>query len=672
MIRTVRGLPAPVVPLIVAATALLVIVVPAIVPVVGVTQPNSAAARTDGRLDLVAQTAFVGDDPATIDLEVDAPAESTIRIQIFQAVTSREDVRAGYTGLGGQRPFSDFICDVEDPVESSPCRLNSTGEVLSVEIPDQEVGEILRVDQGALPVVVTLRSNAGEVIDQLITHLIVLEDQQQATLHIAFISDLSTPVAIQPDQTIHLDTQDLFERARRLADHPQVPITVRLQPETLQSLAAGGQLNEFVELLTGRPAHRPVLSAPWVELDEEAWRIAGGTEMILEQYRYGAAVFAELLGRSPERILQLDTDATPRTLALARRVGTDAVIVQPGRITVETTNSSEFAPLRLRDSNGLGTTAAAIDDSLRQTLNHPDPELAGHRALTELAVEASNATVDRAVLVDFDQLDAAALDVLLDGIDERSSLQTSSVARALRVPVARNTQGRAAQARLQPTPAPDLSLRSANIANAQRTVDAYASMIAPVQTPVVELETLLRAAAAQQLSDRQSSAYTLSVIDSVLAGTANITIEPLDRITLTDRQAELLITVHNGQPLPITVELLLSAEKLRFADGRRSTRTLAPGDNTISVRVETLASGDARVTVAVTSLDGRLELAEGVINIRSTAISGLGLVISIIALIVLGGWWARTIRRVRRNRAAASVVTARLNPDQEQPDQEEP
>ena len=96
-----------------------------------------------------------------------------------------------------------------------------------------------------------------------------------------------------------------------------------------------------------------------------------------------------------------------------------------------------------------------------------------------------------------------------------------------------------------------------------------------------------------------------------------------------------------------------------------SARTLAPGDNEITVRVETLASGDARVTVAITSPGGQLELHEGVIDIRSTAISGLGLVISIIALIVLGGWWVRTIRRVRRNRAAATVAATDQTADAE-------
>ncbi len=614
---------------------------------------NQAAAQTDGRIDLVAQTAFVGDTPATIDLKLSAPPDSRIRIQIFEALTDREEIRAGYQGLGDQRPFSDFTCAVDEPVEGAPCQLNSTGEILSIEIPDQEIGEILRINQGALPVVITLRDSTGDTIDTLITHLLVLDDHQDRTLHIAFLADLSAPLALQPDQTIQLDTRDLLERAKRIAQRSQVPITVALQPETLQALATSqpDQLDELIELLTDRP----VLNAPWVDLDEEAWRLANDTNLITDQYNHGTAVITEILGREPTTTSRLDPNATPETLALLRSNGTETAIVEADRIRLPN-GTSTLAPIRLAATNGETMTAIAIDDSLRQTLNHPDPELAGQRALTELAIEAANSTTDTAILFDLDQLEAATLDVLLDGVNQRRGLQTSSVARALQVPVARNPEGQPLVVTLAPTPTPDLSQRSADIGVTRGTVNAYASMIAPERTPITPLETLMRAAAASQLSEQQSAAYTRSVFEEVLTGTADITIEPAERITLTDRHADLRITVRNGQPLPITVELLLSAEKLRFVDGERFSRTLDPGDNEILVRVETLASGDARVTVNITSPGGQIELTEGVVDIRSTAISGLGLVISIIALAVLGGWWARTILRVRRNRAATTVV----------------
>ncbi len=659
---------APVVVAVAAVLAALALLT-ALVGVSAITSAEPAAAQTDGEIDLVAQTAFVGDEPATIDLRLTAPAGTRIRIQIYEALTTRAEIHASYDGITG-RPFSDFNCNIDQPTADGPCRIDSTEDIFKIEIPDEQIGEILRITQGALPVVITLEDAAGDTLDTLTTYLLVLDEPQEPVFHIAFFADLNAPLAIQPDQTTRLDTDDLLARAQQIAERSDIPVTVAIQPETLQALATehSEQLAELAELLSDRP----VLNAPWVELDEEGWRLAGDTAMIAEQYSHGAGVIAETLGREPTSISILDTTATPETLALLRSLGTEAVIVEPNQVIRNTGSSDELAPLPVRDSNGATTPALARDTVLRRATSPADPELAGHRALAEIAVEAADATVDKAIMFRFTGLRPAMLDVLVNGVNQRSNLQVASLSEALSVPVARNTAGQPIQTRLQPPPAPDLTQRSADIAVTRGTVDAYASMIAPARTPITALQNLIRAAAADSLSDEQSSAYTSSVFDAVLTGTAGITVEPAERITLTDRRADLRITIRNGQPLPITVDLLFSAEKLRFVDGERSTRTLVPGDNEIAVRVETLTSGDARVTVAITSPGGQLELHEGIIDIRSTAISGLGLVISVIALIVLGGWWVRTIRRVRRNRAAATVAATVPPTDTEAPAPPEP
>ena len=79
-------------------------------------------------------------------------------------------------------------------------------------------------------------------------------------------------------------------------------------------------------------------------------------------------------------------------------------------------------------------------------------------------------------------------------------------------------------------------------------------------------------------------------------------------------------------------------------------------ETTLEIPVESIGSGDARLLVQVTSPDGVLDLASGSVNVRSTAISGLGLIVSLVSLSVLLTWWGRTIWRVRRTRRTASVV----------------
>jgi hypothetical protein len=149
--------------------------------------------------------------------------------------------------------------------------------------------------------------------------------------------------------------------------------------------------------------------------------------------------------------------------------------------------------------------------------------------------------------------------------------------------------------------------------------------------------------------------FTDTVFDLVAAGTADFAVVESSRVTLATRAATLPVTIHNDQNLTMNVIVRTTSEKLRFPDGEELQLVLAPGLNELEIPVETVTSGDARILITVTSPDGRLDLANGSVNVRSTAISGLGLTVSLVSLAILLTWWLRTIIRVRRSRRAATV-----------------
>ena len=72
--------------------------------------------------------------------------------------------------------------------------------------------------------------------------------------------------------------------------------------------------------------------------------------------------------------------------------------------------------------------------------------------------------------------------------------------------------------------------------------------------------------------------------------------------------------------------------------------------------MEISRAGDFRLRARVTSPDGRLQLAERVVTVRSTAISGVGIVLSLGALVFLFVWWGRQIRRKRRQRQVVDTA----------------
>ncbi len=621
-------------------------------------RPEPASAQGGGRLDLVAQTLFVDENPVELVLRVGgAPDGTRLEITILRTpLLTRDDVRAAHdtAPVGGSR-LSFFDCPLDGECDQAVVEFGAGG-LITVTFEDELIGEALRRNRGALPLIVRLIDDNREELDSFTTSLLVLDEPADTELRVAFVSTIAAPVALQTDRSLRLDIDRLLASASALRARPLLPVTIELRPETLDALRRldPGRLDTLLEILRGRPMMR----TPWVDIDEEAWRRADEAENVVAQYALGNDTLEAITTDSPTGLVRLDPDATAETLGLLRTVGASAVIVRDDQLSISTKTRIGPHPFQLVDDNGVAIPAMRIDDDLQTTLADPDAELGGYQALAELAITARSAPDDLAIVLDLDEIDPDALDILLDGITARPELTTTGLEQVFEMDPARTTSGTLVRGSLVPTEPPDVAILAAELRTAATSVDTLAAMVAPEEDPITPLRTLLRAAVSADLTTDDARAYAETVFDAVLAGTAGLEIAPSERITLTDRRTDLPLTVVNRQPLPINVELLLSAEKLRFPDGDRLTLTLRPGETDLTIPVETLASGDARVTATLISPGGLFELGSGTVDIRSTAISGLGLVISVIALLILGAWWIRTILRVRRNRAAATVSAA--------------
>ena len=85
---------------------------------------------------------------------------------------------------------------------------------------------------------------------------------------------------------------------------------------------------------------------------------------------------------------------------------------------------------------------------------------------------------------------------------------------------------------------------------------------------------------------------------------------------------------------------------------------MAPGPNSFDIKVRSRTPGSFPVDVVVRSQDGVITLATARYNIRSLALSGVGLGISIAALAVLVTWWIRHHRSAKRARIAQEPTGA--------------
>jgi hypothetical protein len=120
-------------------------------------------------------------------------------------------------------------------------------------------------------------------------------------------------------------------------------------------------------------------------------------------------------------------------------------------------------------------------------------------------------------------------------------------------------------------------------------------------------------------------------------------------ITLTAREGTVPLTIRNDTGGPVQVQVHLRSSRLELPGGDSFAMTLSETTTRVDIAVKTRSSGSFPIDVEVTSPDGRVALAATRYSVRSTAVSGVGVVLSAGAGLFLVVWWARHWREHRRS-----------------------
>jgi len=509
---------------------------------------------------------------------------------------------------------------------------------------------------------------------------------------------VQSPTALQPDQSVAISPSER-DRISTLAttfatDYPTLPVTLAPNPETLDALDRGSPDDRAtLETLKQAARGRGVLATTFVPIDDEAWRSNSMGAELTGQFNNGVNTITRSLGSTQTALVSdvalSDRSDTTDTLGLRRAFGANRVVVDEGGL--EPLNEQRFPSTVLQsfvlnDTAGNELRGMAADrrlGALARSLS--DPALATRRPLLVqqfiadlVAGYYDNPLIARGtviVLPDNWAINSAIHDLLLPTLSTAPMLRLVGLDALFETVSKGSPAGRSAsetlssgplRRTLKPEPARALTDYPAQLARIAAKLSAYEAMLGTATSArSSDLHDLLAVTGDDRLDTPNRRAYLNTVDDAITRrlrtadGRAGIVAPGKQRITMTSRRTEIPLQLENQLSYPVTVRLELRSEKLDFPNGWIATETLQPGANTVNLVVRSRTSGDSLLEVSVLApgADPSIgALATTKFTVRSTALSGVGLALSIVALLVLLTWWIRHARRTRRARRAAETV----------------
>lgn len=507
---------------------------------------------------------------------------------------------------------------------------------------------------GVYPLVLELSAEALSQPVRLVTHVVVMSATRPMTPRtVGVIARLDQPFRWSADGRLEVigDPDLLFRNTAPLRDHPELPLTLMPTPGTLAALAGMPTGSRSATAIVSLAQRGQVMNASFSPLPTGAWASARLDQALVEQFADGEATLTSTIGAAPTGntwvVSPADNVSVLRWLA-DRGV---QIFIVPDNLTPGPPDT----PFRINEVDGrhvairlAGTRSSIGTDGVRQAPTVAD----AHQLLAQLAVPAlahpDVAAPPTAILLDDMSNDAQPyLKAVVEGLTQPGPLAPTSAAGVLAQLAPGSTQ--LASWSLPSPKAVDLGGLGGDLESLHAASASFQASVGrddPTAAAIHRAVLALPGVSAQERAD-----FVTAVQSLVRRELATIEVARDQPITVTAHHADLPITLHNRGPRNLLVSFEVSSSDLEIRGPLvRSLQMDAGATVDVVVPVGVNRSGDFRLQVRVATADGQIPLADGALTVRSTAISGVGVVLSLGALVFLAVWWGRHIRRTRRAR----------------------
>jgi hypothetical protein len=651
---------------------------------------------------LVSQSAWVG-PIGTFQIRIGVatpPPGAQITARVYAPISTQAQLVRSAKGQALGQPIETETVPAEAVTRASDGSLDLDYPVVAAG--SMPVDGFRLHNPGVYPFAVSVESVDGTQLDRIVTQLVRLPDSSSTmpAVAVTLVVPFGAPVNHQPDRTTTIGPAvmaGLTAETAALAAQPGVPLSVVPVPETIDSLAERDRTlgTHLVAGVRSAIGSRPTTGATYVSVDTGAWVAHGLTAGLDRQLVAGYDTVTTELASAPARdTLVSDATTTPEVLSHLYSRGVHTVVVASDALQPIPHRSVPNGPLTqwfdLASSNGDRLQAIPADSTLSAELTSgPDAVLDAHQVVAALALvsfdrSGSQACIRQptkpcrrgvAVELPADAARAApALDVLSAALADTSATKgaTGAAATPLVAPVTvpqflqqvdpasesgLSTERGARQLRhLAVHEVAALGTYPAHFQTVTADIDSFRTMVTPMDNDtglglVTAWNQTALSSGARTLSSSTAASYLDGVQSDLRSQTRQVFTLPQQIVTLTSASGSIPFHISNALDYPVRVVLQFQSAKLHFVNGARQVVTLPPRQpTTLEIEVRARASGAFPMQVTVTSPDGGLAVAQTKFDVRSTAVSGVGLVLTVAAGLFVLLWWARHFRDARRAR----------------------
>ena len=508
------------------------------------------------------------------------------------------------------------------------------------------------------PLIVKSYTSDQKNSETLIFPLIHLPKTEKLnTISLAFIFQINAKPPLQHDGTYIIDREAITQitnLVETLKNNPEIKITISLPPATLSSLSQSKNPKDellLLEIKNLAETQLHIISSPFVTSDPEAWRLIDRFETYNDLLNRGDRQLTNQLQIEPDRSFSfVANSAVIETLDALNKVGIKTFITEFSHI--DPTPENKIDPfISLQGDNGKVFKVFILDDTINFYLNKLENKNSDMQFLLgDLSLIAMDENKEEKNLIvkipndlsgnllnqflttlqNFPKINIKALPNLVDHAEKNQKVDKTKYVLWNKSPQ-------------------DISTRAPNQNLAKAAIRAYSEVIGKPHPNTSFLYELLDTTSASELNENDTSKYFTTIYEEIVKVIDGFTSPENQNVRLTSRKAELPFTLQNNLNHDANVVLILQSDgRISFPAGQTLEVKLNPGTNKIKIPVSSRASGDSQIRIGVRSPDKEhlLQLDSNSLLIRTTRLSGVGILLFVSAVFFLAFWWLRS-RRLR-------------------------